>query len=197
MANFITASTDMIDNYIFGDKSYAVKNYVANQIEHFYNVGASHYQGFINKLEDVYNYVTSSFRSLMRHAADDREDIHTIGYINSWRGLHEASPIMQRYIMASPEVAQYHKENKIQGYAGFEPVYPKNLPTYDYDKVVDGIILDHHDYVTHTIRELVPGDKELDFYEQVQIIKTWDVAKWLLKECKFDFTASSDDQRIG
>lgn len=197
MANFITAPVDMVDSYIFGDRSHDVRNYIAGQLEYLYNTGVQQYNQFVDKLEQAYNYVSSAFRSVMAHAADTNDMSPRVTYIDSWRGLHEAPPIMQRYIMASPEVSRYHEENKIQGYAGYEPVYPKNLPSYDYDKVVDGILLDDKDYVTRLIRDPIPGDRELDFYEQVQIIKTWDVAKWLLKECKFDFTASSDDQRIG
>jgi len=46
--------------------------------------------------------------------------------------------------------------------------------------------------VKYYSEDLLEGDKELNHYEKKQILHTYDAMDWLLSNCKWDFTNTSE-----
>lgn len=95
--------------------------------------------------------------------------------------LQNAPPIMQRYIMACPEIRQEYQQGRLDWY---NDTYVDDDPDtigenhYDYRKAVSGIVQDDASYMVD-LEEMRPGDQELTLREQTDISVTWE----FVKEC--------------
>ena len=112
-----------------------------------------------------------------------QNDIH---YIGSMEEIQNAPLIMQRYIMAMPELRQLYHNQLCDGYSN---TYVDNNPGdigethYDYRRVMNGIVVsdEYEDKVTFYLDELLEGDRELFLSEQSNIKHTWEIVAQLIK----------------
>jgi hypothetical protein len=107
----------------------------------------------------------------------------------SYEEFQIAQPVMQRYIMAQPDIRQLFFDQRCDG---FSDTYVDQQPGkigethYDYRRVMNGMMVEEgEDFVVHHyLDELREGDRELTFHEQVDILSTWQVMSMFMQEKK-------------
>lgn len=101
--------------------------------------------------------------------------------------LQAAQSMMQRYIMAQPDIRELYHQQRCDGYSDtYVDLHSSDVGSkhYDYRKVMTGIIVEEVDengedlWVSHNyIDDLEPGDKDLDFSEKLSILDTWQAVR--------------------
>jgi hypothetical protein len=110
--------------------------------------------------------------------------------------IQQASPVMQRYIMAEPTLAKMYDQGRCEGYGMANP-FPNQYgeDNYNYRRVMNGMIQtapsdeDHKDgswKVEIYIEELMEGDRELILPEQTAIGHTWKTVRYSLANSMHD-----------
>lgn len=125
-------------------------------------------------------------RSMMRRVGGILHP-NSITYLEDVRALQTAKPIMQRYIMALPELRKIYHRQMCDGFSdSYVDLEPKAIGEahYDYRRVMDGMVVmtDLPDgktgwTVTMYPDELHEGDRRLEIDEQDMIQSAWEVAK--------------------
>ncbi len=148
-------------------------------------------RAFAEKAEETWKRVYDPF--LMQKVRAITRKVNTLTHpnritnLNTLEAVREAKPVMARYIMAMPEIRKlYHK----QLCDGYSDIYVDSEPGlvgenhYDYRRVMNSIVTETKDKhgeetwkATKYIEDLVEGDRELDFDEQVIVLDTWDIVK--------------------
>lgn len=102
--------------------------------------------------------------------------------------LQTAKPVMQRYIMAMPEIRRIYHRQLCDGYSDS---YVDHQPGavgedhYDYRRVMSTMVVEDEDGGWHSRMypdELVEGDRELEADERFAILRTWDLVKLAMGE---------------
>jgi hypothetical protein len=104
-----------------------------------------------------------------------------------------ALPVMQRWVMACPEIREVYHKQQCDGYS---ETYVDSDPGkigdnhYDYRRVMNGIVHEVDGIeVAHIYSEdLRPGDTDLIIHEQKIILSTWDIARLMFKKGYDDLT---------
>ena len=108
-------------------------------------------------------------------------DMNIIQLLLSVEAIQNAKPLMQRFIMAMPEMTKLHNEQRIESYFGSfvdnenGAVGEKRL---DYRKVMDGVVtINDEGYASRTYYydDVQENDIELTVRQQFNILDTWDV----------------------
>jgi len=117
--------------------------------------------------------------------------------------IQQASPVMQRYIMAEPTIAKMYDQGRCEGY-GYENPFPNQYgaDNYNYRRAMNGMVQmlpsneDQPDgswKVEIYIEELMEGDRELILPEQAAIAHTWKTVKYALANSLYDPTSKSGE----
>lgn len=111
-----------------------------------------------------------------------------------------ASLIMQRWIMACPEVrTPYHKQ-QCDGYAGaYVDMNPGQVGRdhYDYRLVMDGVVESTEEDPFKAVfyfNEILEGDRELRSDEKVDILSSWDIVRAAMRRGEEDPTSVLNDK---
>ncbi len=111
-----------------------------------------------------------------------------------------ASPVMQRWIMANPEIRSIYLKQRCDGYnETYTNLYGNKIGEehYDYRRVMNGIGVEQEngdiDFVQY-FDELVEGDRELTLLEQTDILNTWNTTNMILSLWEDDPTSSDGDK---
>ena len=195
-------SEPALDLALYGDKSGILNNYLSQQLQ---NIKPA-YNEFSNRiyqcLQSSYNFVNNQ---MVKYGLLNQLDSNGIQALDnyyadltSFIALQNANATMQRWIMAHPDVRKLYLDQNIDGYSGsYQNVFGKEIgeDDYNYRRVMDGVMCDEGDItvVRQYLDDLLEGDRELNHYEKVKILHTYDAIDYLLKECKFDFTCKSDE----
>jgi hypothetical protein len=112
--------------------------------------------------------------------------------------LQQAQPIMQRWVMAHPEVRALHLQQNINSYDG---TYLDCLPDngvaeqdYHWRRVMDGVTREEDVGMLHRFyhEQLLEGDRKLEHFEKMDILTTWRFIDQILQDNPYDFTCTSD-----
>lgn len=115
----------------------------------------------------------------------------TIGQFQS------ATPMMQGYIMACPEVKQMYYDQRLDGFSGsWVDTNPGAIGWDDpvYRQVMNGIAVDHpeHDFHIRVVLDDLPDNiLPLQIDEKVKIMATWETLRGLLDAGQEDPTSQS------
>ena len=109
-------------------------------------------------------------------------DVFTIYPALTLEMMQQCSPIMQRWVMANPDIRELHHRNACSAYDGnYTDHHPNQIgfSHYDYRRVMDGIVVqtETHAYSTTISETLVEGDRDLTLREQVDILDTWEAMR--------------------
>lgn len=195
-------SEPALDLALYGDKSNVLNNYLSQQLQYIKPA----YNEFSNRihqcLQNSYNFVNNQMvkYGLLNQLENNGIQALDNYYVDltSFVALQNANATMQRWVMAHPDVRQLYLDQNIDGYSdSYQNVFGKETgeDDYNYRRVMDGVMQDEGDatVVRHYFEDLMEGDRELNHYEKVKILHTYDAINYLLKECKFDFTCKSDE----
>jgi uncharacterized protein YbaA (DUF1428 family) len=102
--------------------------------------------------------------------------------------IQNAPLIMQRYIMAQPDIREAFHKQRIDGYSNdYVDMHPGVIGEdhYDYRRVMNGVIqIDNEtgeEKTVHYLDDSIGDDKDLRLDEQVDIMSTWDIVSSLMK----------------
>lgn len=190
-----------VDLLLYGDKSNIVSNYLYNQMqalpqaynefsERIHNVMTTSYN-YVNDKLIKYGILNQLYNNGLRVIDNYYEELLT------FQQLQNANLIMQRWVMAHPQIKQMYINQNLDGYS---ETY-KNISgkitgenDYNYRLVMDGGLVPTGDgwIFKHYFEDLQIGDRELTHFEKVRIRNTWEAMDWFLSTSKFDFTLKSD-----
>jgi len=160
-------------------------NYLQQNVEHARVAMTGISDTFVNMASNMYEKFNSSEVINAGKAllfGTETHLNHNVVYPISYGHLNEANMIMQRYIIAEPEVNKMYHQNTCEGfqetYMDFEP---ENVGTerMDYRNVMNGVVQydDNGDgYIMHYVdsNEYEP----LDTLDKFSVLHTWDAVAY-------------------
>lgn len=167
-------------------------NYLKGNMSHIWDKVNQYSSQFCQTVQSMFNSVNHDdviqrSKILLNQYGThiSQEAIMTIPY----ERLNEANMMMQRYIMAQPDMNKLYKKNMCYGYA--ETFVPTEPDTYgedllDYQQVMDGVLQHARDdgisYTCHYSNMV--SDTPLSIIDTISILDTWDNVVRALEEGK-------------
>lgn len=193
-----------LDYVLYGNKNNILTSYLHNQIQQLPSSFNEFSNRIYNNLTQAYNFVNDRLLQYQIYNSLKSSNMvivnNSLVEILSFTELQNANLTMQRWVMAHPEVRQMYVNNNVDGYSDtYKNVHGSSVESnhYDYRRVMTDVLRDSDgEYswsFTHYDDVLEIGDRELEHFEKVQIINTWQGIDWLLSTCKFDFTCKSEE----
>lgn len=183
MAQVIEGGSDAFTALMYQKQHAGTVSFLAEQSQKFTGLLSGVPEAFFKATEDLYrrfdqNAAVRAARAAVRRVANiwQMEGIAPLSTIGQ---MQNASPEMQRWIMAEPNVRKAYIRQECDGYSSsYVTTEPKAVGEqhYDYRRVVNGIYIDQSDgdYAATTYyEELNEGESELDISEQIDIMETW------------------------
>lgn len=200
MAIILSGSSSMFDAMVFGNGNRSGQDYLNQLNANFMqNVQAPVLNAYQNMMqtsmfqtfrEDAMQHLRAMGRGLVNaFQPNGVYELYTIGE------LQHANHVMQRWIMACPEVRTLYHKQEVDGYSDTYVDRSPNsvgLDHYEYRRVTDGITMDHGtgDYERYRWTEdLLHADDNLTFDEQMSIIYTWSKVQDYISKGKDDPTS--------
>lgn len=117
-----------------------------------------------------------------------------IAYLNDLARIQTAGPVMQRWIMAQPDLRQRYLSQEVEGYEGSYVNYQGDTigaVQYDWRRVMDEIVVvnDEGFKFVHYYDNIPEGDRELTLFEKVDILRTWALVENMVEEGDDDPTS--------
>lgn len=189
--NVIHAPTvDTFDYLLFPEQHQNNSAYVQRQFEQFSNTLTDAGRRFMENAKQVYQQIVESdaanlARLAIRNAKALFQGNHILPLLDI-DTLQTASTLMQRYIMAQPDIRALYHDSRCDGYSDtYVDLHPTKTGEshYDYRRVMQHMVQDTEEgwFVKSWAEDLVEGDRELNFDEKSCILQTWDVVKMFVK----------------
>jgi len=190
--NVVRGTTPQLFNAIlFPEASPETKQWIHDQFHRDTSMLTDLGRSFMDSASALYKKLNDPM--LNRMARSIVRNLSGITHANSIQPLmtiaavQGAKPVMQRYIMAMPEIRRLYHKQLCDGYSDSYVDHEPNAvgeAHYDYRRVMNGMVIDlKRDDGTVTWcsvmypDDLEEGDRELDIDEQSAILLSWDVAK--------------------
>lgn len=205
MGRVVSLSSDTVHLAMFGDNSNNVARYINTQLESLGNFASNVGNSLYETLQESLNKVTSNLRKNQIREELVGQQFQEIRFefeeLTTFRDLQLANPLMQRWVIAHPELKQHYLDQNINGYENsFVNTSGRfsGEEDYDYRLVMNGIIRTdsetNEDYSTQYFDPLRGDDRELEFFgEQDVILGSWNTIDHYLGNSKYDFTKVSKD----
>jgi len=122
-------------------------------------------------------------------------DNDVIRPLQSLAELQTAKPIMQRWVMACPEVRELYLQQRLDGYSNtYEDAQPgvaSGAAHYDYRRAMsDMVVVGEDDWsATQYHEKLAQDDNDLSFAEKKDVLISWDAVRGLLTGQLYDPTS--------
>lgn len=206
MGRVVSLSPTALRTSLFGDNSAYMGNYLQYQMQNVANVMGTVGNRIYDTLASGYNYITDELRRYGIRNELEKEGMteldNNFSELLTFEDLQGANLTMQRWVMAEPTLKSIYLDRNCDGYGGSYVNISGNTygeDDYDYRKVMNGIINideDGNESCYTYIDDLLPGDRELDFYEQGQIIQTWQAIRHVMATSQRDFTKESEEPQF-
>jgi hypothetical protein len=172
--------------------------YIQNQLSNFSDTLTEYGRSFIEASREIYNKVNDSHAMALAKAAIRRAKsiLHPnqVVYLGTLEDIQNAQPVMQRFVMAQPDLRRKYHKQLVDGYSDtYVDLHPGKVENdhYDYRRVTSGIIMETENEEGEsgfTVRihaeDLITGDVDLSFDEKHDIMRTWDVVQMFLDASK-------------
>ena len=168
---------------VYGQAHPNTTSFLQNQINNVSNFVVGAGTEFINRSRAAFDHYNSS--AAMQFARNAMKSVRgifetdSISRITDLNGFTKANTLMQRWIMANPNVRDRYFNQMLDGYSdSYTNVHgmSKGEDHYDYRRVMDGMFVfdDEGNWKsTQYIEPLLEGDRDLLFDEQRDIIESW------------------------
>jgi len=202
MGLVLNLSEPALDMVLYGNKSHILSNYISQQLSKIPTAFNEFSQRIQDSLYSSYNYLNDKLTqyAIMNQVTSNNVNILDNQYVSlsSFMELQNANTTMQRWVMSHPDLRQLYIDQNVDGYSEtYKNVFGKDTgeEDYNYRRVMNNVLTstDEEWVVKHYIDELLPGDRELNHFEQVKVLHTYDTIDWILSNCKFDFTCKSEE----
>lgn len=197
VVNVIPVADPGVFSYLlFPDQNPANLAYFQNQLGQISDTLNEAGRRFMETSREVYERINSSdlamkARMALRHVKGFFHPNQVVP-LEKLEDIMAAQAMMQRFIMAQPDLRAMYHEQRADGYSDtYVDLEPGKIGAahYDYRRVTDGIIQFADDgswsAITYS-EELRAGDRDLSFGEQVDVLGTWDIVRMFVKAGKDD-----------
>lgn len=186
----------LLSSMLFPEQSQATVQWLHNQFHRDTSILTDAGRQFSHAAEEWYRRyndprIDRTARRIMR-AVKGLGTANQIAPLETVSEIQAAKPLMQRYIMALPEIRKRYHRQLCDGYS---ESYVDGQPGvvgdqhYDYRRVMDGVVQDapagkedeYEWFARYYADELYEGDRELDAQEKFIVLSVWDLAKEALK----------------
>jgi hypothetical protein len=118
----------------------------------------------------------------------------TIMYMNTIGMMQNAGHVMQRYLGANPLFQQMLEDQRLSGWQGmYENPFPGQFreQNYNWRRVMNGVMQIDEDpngsfFFQSWDETLMAGDRELELYEQRDILNSWPALELFIKRAMED-----------
>lgn len=193
--NVIEAAPMAFDYLAFPNQSPATALYFQNQLQNFSAALTETGQRFMQGARELYerihdNTAVRMAKAAIRHAKGMYQP-NVIIQIDDIEGFRSATPMMQNYIMAQPDLRDLYHQQRVNGYSDtYIDIDPKQNRDnhYYYRRVMDGVVQDtevdgEYQWVAKQYcDELMEGHTDLTTEERSSILLSWDKIQLLLAE---------------
>lgn len=177
---------DMNTQSWLGERSDALRATISTAASSFFNQAAS-----------LYTMIsTSDAVQALRNLTVKAENVwqsNVITHLATIEQLQCAPLVMQRYIMAQPDLRQMYLNGEVTGYGdSYENLHGDGIGAkhYDWRRVMDGMVtVNDEGYQFTQYVEDTRDDAELTVFEKVDILRTWSVAQTELSKGEQDPTS--------
>lgn len=198
----IQGGSHEFNSLIYGNQHQGTLAYLKNQISGFMQSGMQTLtdagKSFMQGVGSMFEQFNGS-EAMRRARAVYRkvENLFTIDIVREMRDLGDiqsAMPVMQRFIMAQPDVRQAYLDQRICGYAGqYENIHGNDIKHdhYDYRFIMDGVVTeaeDGGDKITYYFDD-TEGDIDLPIADRADVLNAWDMIQGFMKIGKEDPTS--------
>ena len=184
---------------VFGQQNPNNQQYFQNEINTLKNFAGSVVDGFVERANQAYHmFNNANVKAIAQAALNQVRGFfvpNVITRIDTLAGLQTAGTVMQRWIMACPEVREVYHKQQCDGYSdSYHDKQPGKVgyEQYDYSLVMEGIVQTDdkgRDFSIQTVQDLAPGDSELEFAQQTSILQTWELTKHFMRMGQKDPTS--------
>lgn len=186
--SYVNCGNDLIDICAGGHLPAQTMNWLNERANAVRGAVSGAATAFFDQARTLYQTIDSgTAMQLLRNIGAKVGEIwnsNSIGYLHDIEKIQTCSLVMQRYIMANPEVRTRYLDQTIEGFNGkYENLHGNSVGSdhYDYRRVMDGICVTHDDdfKVTEWFED-TGKDHVLTFHEKIDILDTWNrVNYWL------------------
>lgn len=196
---------DLLDIVAGGHLDQQTSNWLGERANALRNTISGAASQFFDQAKTMYAMIsTNDAIQALRNLTAKTDNVWNSNVIHSLTTIEQlqtAAPIMQRYIMAQPELRKMYLNGEVEGYAdSYENLHGDRtgIRHYDYRRVTDGIVTATEEYaVFNNFYEVIPdGDVELTLYQKVDILRSWNTVNDALDEHEEDPT-SAGGNRLG
>lgn len=160
------------------------ESWIKNQLN--FDALGSICQDFKTHAQNIYERLNNTkainfAKNLIRQHANVL-DASAISELYDIENLRQASPLMQRYIMANPKLRKKYNEQLCDGYSdSYVDVDPGTIGKdhYDFRRVTNSMVMVNDDTweAVNYMEDLIKDDVELEFLEKTSILNTWDAVE--------------------
>jgi len=193
--NVIEASPLAFDYLAFPNQSPNTLQYFQNQMQSFSNALTETGQRFMQGAKELYakihdNTTIRIAKAAIRHA-NGLYQPNVIIQIDDIEGMRSATPMMQNYIMAQPDLRDMYHRQLVNGYSDtYIDIDPNqnHEQHYYYRRVMDSVVQDtevngQYEWVARQYcDELLDGHQDLSTEERHSILLTWNKIQQILAE---------------
>jgi hypothetical protein len=193
-------ASDAFDALVYGQTHPSTVQFLQNQVSSVVDTLTDAGRSFMGKAAEVFDRYNSS--EAMRFAREVMASVkgafQTPRIVSLWdlAEMQDASVMMQRWIMANPNVRAMYHNQRCDGYSDtyvdFSPG-EVGVDHYDYRRVMDGMVVFGEDFdwkATIFLDELYEGDRDLIHDEKIDIINTWSAMDVIMALGRDDPTSS-------
>lgn len=182
---FMVGSAEAFDCALYPQMPQSFSNYLQSNISSLANTNVGLSQTFIDMTNRLYqkhnDEVVLANAKAIAKSASMLFDMNIITPLFTIEAVQNAKPLMQRFIMAMPELTSLHNEQRIESYFGsFVDNQPGAIEEQrlDYRMVMDGVITEDAEGSakwTWYYDDVSEDDVVLSAKDQFNILDTWDI----------------------
>jgi hypothetical protein len=194
MAQYVPGGADLIDIVAGGRPDEATRQWFSERNEMLQNNLTNASRAFFDRARSLYQTISESQALQMLRNLKSKDDNVWSGNIieplRTLEALQTASPVMQRMIMAQPDLRRRYLNQEVEAYGDSYTNFHGDAwgaTHFDYRRVMDGVVeLSEDDSDGYVIRHYMDymdeDDRNLTLHEKLDILNTWDVVKQMLEE---------------
>lgn len=182
---------DLIDIFAGGAIDTGSANWLQHREEQLRSTISSTAAAFFDQAQSLYQMIsTTDAMQILRNIKAKMTQTwngNDIMYLAEAEKLQTAGVVMQRWIMAQPDLRNRYLNQEVEGYEGsYVNVQGQAIgeQQYDYRRVMDAVVkVDDEGFsYKHYLEDIPDTDRELTVFEKVDILKTWNVVSEILEQ---------------
>lgn len=206
MSTLSFGASDAFDALVYADAHPATLNFLQNRLTQMSQQAVGAGRAFIARAQEAFNHYNGAaamgfIRNVLQTVGGGvgtaSPSVNRVVCLFELVQMQQASPMMQRFVMANPVVRDLYHRQRCDGYSdSYVDVHPGDIGEahYDYRRVMDGIMqMDEKNewYVRQYHERLPEEERPLFFTEKVDILCTWNAMDLIMALGKDDPTGQA------